>query len=143
VGLEGRRAWRLHALFTALLLGAVAVLALVGYLPTRKLGGVSAIQAMWYGCVLNVLAASVGAVPITLARLNPKREKIVGAALASLVVRMAAALALAASALLALDLERKPFVLWFALAYVALLPLDTAYAARLSKSITLDHPASE
>jgi hypothetical protein len=135
VGLDERGAWLFHLRFTVLLIGVAAFLALVGYLPTRKLGGASAIQAMWYGCALNVLAASIGALPITIARLKLEKEKIVSAALGSLVLRMATALALAVGALLTLDLERKSFVLWFALAYVVLLPFDTAYATKLSNSI--------
>lgn len=136
MGLDERGAWSFHVRFTALLIGVAAFLALVGYLPTRKLGGASAIQAMWYGCALNVLAASIGALPITIARLKLEREKIVTAALASLVLRMATALVLAVGALLTLEVERKPFVLWFALAYVVFLPFDTAYATKLSNSIT-------
>ncbi len=135
MGLDGRKAWESHVRFTALLTGVAAFLALVGYLPTRKLGGASATQAMLYGCALNVLAASIGALPITIARIKLEKEKIVSAALGSLVLRMATALALAVGALLGLELQLKPFVLWFALAYVVFLPFDTAYATKLSKSI--------
>jgi hypothetical protein len=139
MGLDGRRAGESHLKFTFLLVGVAVCLVLLGYLPTRRLGGASAIQAMWYGCALNVLSASIGALPITFARIQPRRESAARVSLVSMVLRMGTALILAVAALIGLGLETKPFVLWFALAYAALLPIDTLYATKLSRAITEDN----
>ncbi len=125
-----QRAVWLHLRFTGLLVAAAAVLAAVGYAPTLKRGGTEGIRAMWMAAGVNVLASSLAALTITLARIHPRRERLVSVLLGSLALRVVLVAALAAAALLGGGLARRPFLLWVAIGYVVLLPLDTLYAQR-------------
>jgi hypothetical protein len=114
------------------LVGAVAVgavLALLGYAPTRRLGGAGALPAMIAGCVIGVLASTVGALPVMRARRSGTAIPLQGM-LGSLALRFATVLVLGLSAGLSGWFETRPLLLWIALGYVAQLALDTRYATR-------------
>lgn len=132
------RGWRrpvwLHLRFTGWLVGVAAAVVAVGYAPTLKRGGAAAIQAMWEAVALNVVASSLAALPITFARLRPQRDRLVTVLLGSLVLRMGLVAMLAAAVLLAAAPAGKPFLLWIALAYLVLLPVDTLYAQRHART---------
>ncbi len=48
-------------------------LALLGYVPTRRLGGEGALPAMVAGCVIGVIASAVGATAIARYRRRARR----------------------------------------------------------------------
>lgn len=106
-----------------------AAVALLGYLPTQRLGGEDAIPAMVAGCVVGLLAALAGGVPVALGRgAGP------GAAhqttMLAMAVRFVAALALGLAVALSGLFAVRPLLVWIAIAYVALLVVDTWYAVK-------------
>ncbi len=108
-------------------LSAVAVttlLVLVGIPITRKLAGDTAVPALLLACAVSLAAALVGAVIILRSRDlgGPKGVFAAMAAMgARLVIVALAGLLIALSGWVAL----KPFLLWLALSYMALLIVDT------------------
>jgi uncharacterized membrane protein len=111
---------------------AVAVAAgviLLGYAPTRQLGGAGALRAMVAGCALGVVASAVGAVPIVLARRGSPAERLT-ATLASMGLRLLVLFALTTSVVLSGWFERRPLLIWTAIGYIAQLVVDTRYATR-------------
>lgn len=111
----------------ALSIGAAA--ALLGYAPTRRLGGEEALPAMVAGIVIGVIASAVGALPIALAR---RRGEPVSPmqGLAAMGVRAAAVVVLGLSVGLSGWFEGRSLLIWIALGYVAQLALDVWYAVR-------------
>ena len=109
---------------------AVAVVsALLGYAPTRRLGGESALPAMFAGCAIGLVASAVGALPAALSR-RPDRPAPLQGMLAAMGLRLATLVALGLSAGLAGWFPSRPLLLWIALGYVGQLALDTRYAIR-------------
>lgn len=106
-----------------------AALVLLGYAPTRRLGGEGALPAMVAGCVIGILASAVGALPIALARRSDRRAPLEGM-LGAMALRLATVLALGLSAGLSGWFETRPLLIWIALGYVAQLALDARYATR-------------
>jgi drug/metabolite transporter (DMT)-like permease len=106
-----------------------AVLLLLGYAPTRRLGGSEALPAMAAGCVIGILASAVGAIPVVLARRSGRGSPLQGM-LTSMALRFMAVLALGLSAGLSGWFESRPLLIWIAIGYVAQLPLDARYATR-------------
>lgn len=109
------------------------VLVLLGYAPTRRLGGEGALPAMVAGCVIGILASAVGALPVALARRSARRAPLQGALqgmLGAMALRFATVLTLGLSAGLSGWFEIRPLLIWIALGYVAQLALDTRYATR-------------
>lgn len=138
MGFGWRRAVWLHARFTILLVGIGGLVLLIGSAPTRNLGGSSGIRAMWLACGLTVLASAVAALPVTLAAIRPRKEQLVTVLMGSMALRLALVVVLAVAAVLAGSVERKPFLLWIAFSYLALLPLDTWYALQFPKQFKTD-----
>jgi hypothetical protein len=106
-----------------------AAVALLGYLPTQRLGGEEAIPAMVAGCVVGWLAALAGGVPVALGRRAGP-----GAAhqtmMLAMAVRFVAALALGLAVALSGLFAVRPLLVWIAIVYVALLVVDTWYAVK-------------
>lgn len=120
--------------FLAWVAGAAVLIALVGALPTRRLGGEEAIPAMIAGCVIGVLASAAGGIPIALGRKTAETaadpaEKL-KVMMLSMALRLVVVVALGAAASLSGEFERVPLLLWIAIGYVALLAVDTWYAAK-------------
>lgn len=106
-----------------------AAVALIGTLPTLRLGGGGAVPAMIAGCVVGLLSSLAGGAPVALARgAGP------GAAyqtmMFSMAVRFVVALVLGLAAALSGMFERGPLLIWIAITYLALLVVDTWYAVR-------------
>ena len=115
------------------LLWAVAVgvaLAVLGYAPTRRLGGASALPAMVAGIVIGIVASAVGAVPVALARRPGSQTAPLQGMLVSLAARFAAVVVLGLAVGLSGWFETRPLLLWIGLGYVAQLPLDVRYMLR-------------
>ena len=106
-----------------------AVLALLGYAPTRRLGGEGALPAMVAGCAIGVLASAVGALPVARARRSGSSAPLQGM-LTSLALRFVTVLVLGLVAGLSGWFATRPLLIWIALGYVAQLALDTRYATR-------------
>jgi hypothetical protein len=118
-----------YARLLAASVATAAGLVLLGYFPTLRLAGAGAIGAMVAGIGISLVAGCVGAVPIGLAGRGDSR-KLPQAILFATVLRFLVCLALAASALLSGLFEPlKVLGLWVALSYLAMLVVDTMFAA--------------
>lgn len=119
--------------FLAWVVGVAVLIALVGALPTRRLGGDEAIPAMIAGCAIGILASAAGGIPIARGRRRTAEtdpaEKL-KVMMLSMALRLMVVVALGAAASLSGEFERVPLLLWIALGYVTLLAIDTWYAAK-------------
>ena len=117
--------------FLAWGLAATALAALLGYVPTRRLGGEEALGAMIAGCAIGWLASALGGIPVVLGRgkvANPTAR--LQAMMASMGLRFGVVLALGAAAAFSGWFGLKPLLLWIAISYMALLAVDTWYAVK-------------
>jgi hypothetical protein len=124
------RVVRAAAGWAAQSLGTLAALGLVGWLPTSKLAGDPGRAALVAGCGVALAGALCGAAPVllALARGGPERPHVTaGWAMA---LRSGATLAGALVATLGTGVARMPFLVWVALAYGALLVVETRWTIR-------------
>jgi hypothetical protein len=117
----------LRFLAWAVAVGAAA--ALLGYVPTRRLGGEGALPAMVAGCAIGVIASALGALPILISRKSGSAPSPVPGLL-SMAIRLAVLVVLGLSMGLSGWFEVRPLVVWIAIGYGALLALDVWYAVR-------------
>ena len=115
--------------FVAWVVAVAAVVALLGYLPTRRLGGEGAIPALLAGCAIGALASVLGGLPTALIRGGTPAELVTRLG-ASTAIRLAAVVILGAVAFLSGWVPLVPLLLWIAISYVALLGVDVWYALR-------------
>jgi len=109
---------------------AVAIVsALLGYAPTRRLGGEGALPAMIAGCAIGLVASAVGVLPAVFSRGRDRPAPLQGM-LAGMGLRLATLVVLGLSAGLSGWFPTRPLLLWIALGYVGQLALDTRYAIR-------------
>lgn len=116
--------------------GFLAALAVLGggltaaaALPARGLFGPGAPAAMLAACALALVASAVAGIPLAgLPRASAARAT--GRLLASLATRFLLVAGGALAVLFASSLDRRPFLLWLALSYLALLAVDVVYALR-------------
>ncbi|PYQ57539.1 MAG: hypothetical protein DMF53_22370 [Acidobacteria bacterium] len=117
----------LRFLLWAVAIGVAA--ALLGYVPTRRMGGDGALPAMIAGLVIGLIASAVGALPILLARRSGAVPSPIQGLL-STAIRFAALVVLGVSAALSGAFATRPLIVWIALGYAAQLALDVRYAVR-------------
>lgn len=103
--------------------------ALLGYAPTRRLGGEAALPAMMAGCAIGVIASAVGALPVAFSRRAGAQPSPVRGLMA-MGVRVAALLALGLSVGLSGWFETYPLLIWIAIGYMSQLALDVWYTVR-------------
>jgi len=117
----------LRFLLWAVAIGVAA--ALLGYVPTRRMGGGGALPAMIAGLVIGLIASAVGALPILLARRSGAVPSPIQGLL-STAIRLAALVVLGISVALSGGFATRPLIVWIALGYAAQLALDVRYAVR-------------
>jgi cyanate permease len=118
-----------YARFLAWAVAIAIALVLLGYAPTRRLGGEGALPAMIAGCLIGVIASAVGALPVLLSRrAGSGGSPLQG--LYSMALRSVAMVVLGLSVGLSGWFPIRPLLLWIALGYVAQLALDVRYAVR-------------
>jgi F0F1-type ATP synthase assembly protein I len=122
---------RIYLGFLASSLVIIALLLILGYEPTRRLAGRLALPAMGIGCLISLLAALVGSLPVFLAR-GRKATDTVPALLASMAVRVLTALMLLAIAGSNAKLEplMNTLVVWLLISHAALLVAEIRFARR-------------
>jgi hypothetical protein len=113
--------------FLAWVVAVTAIVALLGVLPTRRLGGDGALPALFAGCVIGILASALGGIPLALAAGKPAAARM-PAVLGAMLLRLTAVAAFGAAAVLSGRFARGPLLLWIAISYAALLVVDTRYA---------------
>jgi hypothetical protein len=108
---------------------AAAALALLGWVPTRRLAGSEGLPALVAGCAVGLLASLVGGIPVALGRrAGPGAGYQM--TMASMAVRLAVVAALGLAAALSGAFEIAPLLLWVAISYMGLLVVDTWYAVK-------------
>ena len=117
---------RAYLRFVLLLTVVVAGLLVIGWVPTRNLGGPEAISGMLLGCGLSLLAAVVGGLPqVAFGARAPRDQGI--AALLSLAIRMGLTLMGALAAVLSGLVAPNAFLLWVGISYLSLLAVDVMF----------------
>ena len=113
------------------LTAAAASVALAGHLPVGRNGGPVALRGLWLGCLVSLVAAAVGSLP--LARLvgsGDDHSGVVAAVGKATIIRfgvtLGGALWLISSGLVA----TRPLLLWVAVSYLALLAVETWWLLR-------------
>lgn len=113
--------------------GTAVVIAALGYFPTLKVAGESAITPMIGAIGAVALGSIIGGVPIFRARLRGAAKP--GVVMVSMIVRLVAVVILAAFTGLLLELRMEPFLVWLALSYLLLLVVDTRYSMTVLGSL--------
>jgi hypothetical protein len=108
---------------------ATVALAALGYLPTRRLGGEPAVEAMFAGCAIGWISAVVGAWPLLRDPEATPDARLQGLLLA-MALRALTALGLGLVAGLSGLFEIRALLLWIALSYAALLTLEVRFAVK-------------
>lgn len=116
--------------FLAWAVAVAALVAALSWVPTRRLAGEDGVRAMLVGCALAFFASAVGGVAVARSRRAATPAARVPALMAAMALRFVILLALGAAAGLSGWFARKPLLLGAALSYLALLVVDTWYAAR-------------
>lgn len=116
--------------FLAWTVGVGVALALLGYAPTRRLGGEEALPAMFAGCFIGILASAVGAVPVALSRRPGSPAAPLQGMLVSMALRLATVVVLGLAVGLAGWFETQPLLLWIGLGYGAQLAVEVRYVMR-------------
>jgi hypothetical protein len=120
--------------YLGFLVSAVAIIALlflVGLAPTRRLAGQLALPAMSLGCLISLLAALVGSLPVFLAR-GKKPADTVPALLVSMGARLLTALMLLVIAWSNAKLAplMNTLVVWLLISHAALLVAEIRFTRR-------------
>ena len=116
--------------FATAALGTIAILAVVGWFPTRRLAGEDSSTAMILALVVALAASGIGTLPIWAAR-HGKPQDSVPAQLGAMALRLVSILVLGAAVALVVRPALQPFFLWLVLAHAALLVPDTLFARRI------------
>lgn len=116
--------------FAGFLAGAVAVaagIAALGFLPTRRFAGDAGVTAMLAGCAIGLISAAAAGVLLVAMTAGTPEARMTRSFLA-MTARLGVAVAFAAAAVLSGLFSTQPLLLWVAIAYVALLPLEVRLA---------------
>ena len=104
----------------------IAVLAGIGFVPTRRVAGDEAPLAMLVGCLISwVSAAAAGWPLVTRTERTPTAQ--MQTAFLAMTVRLAVVIALGMAAVFT-GFDRAPLLFWLAVSYMALLPLEVKLA---------------
>lgn len=123
---------RSYAHFVLLLVIIAALLMGPGYLVSRRLGGIEAIIAMFWGCGLSFLASAIGGLPLLIGRRSARETGVLQ--LSSLAIRMGVTLFGVLAIVLGTDVSRRPFLLWVAFSYLIFLVADVAFVLLRNRS---------
>lgn len=116
--------------FAVVTVAAAALLAAGSWLAARRLGGADAARGIAAACAVVAVGSLVGGVPVARAR---RSGRAVHAALSATVARAATVVVLAAAVAGAGRVSPGPFLVATAIGYLALLPIDAAYAITASR----------
>lgn len=118
---------RRYARFLGFALGLVIALCAVGYLPTRRVAGESAVASMIAGCGISFVAAALAGWLLTAVGAATPEARMQRGFLA-MMVRLVVVIVLGVVGALSGEFLRAPLLFWMATAYVVLLPLEVKLA---------------
>ncbi|MCZ6726462.1 MAG: hypothetical protein O7A98_03805 [Acidobacteria bacterium] len=124
---------RLYLRLSTLLLLAGSALVLVGWIPTRRLGGIEGLQAMLAGCGVCLLASLVGALPVIRSKPGHSAQNIT-TLMGSMLLRLASAALLTLIVASQGRFAIKPLLVWVGISYLAFLPVDTYFSLRATRA---------
>ena len=116
-----------YARFLGLAVAIVVVLCAAGFLPTRRLAGTGGVPAMFAGCAIGLMSAALAGLLLVAVAGDTPDARMKRSFLA-MMARLAVVVALGAAAALSGLLATQPLLLWIAVAYMALLPLEVRLA---------------
>ena len=116
-----------YARFLGLAVAVVVVLCAVGFFPTRRLAGTDGVPAMFAGCAIGLMSAALAGV-LLIAVAGDTPDARMKRSFLAMVARLAVVVALGAAGALSGMLATQPLLLWIAVAYMALLPLEVRLA---------------
>jgi hypothetical protein len=116
-----------YARFVGVEVVIVAALVAIGLLPTRRLAGDTGPAAMFAGCAIGLISAALaGGLLVGVPGDTPNAR--MQRALMAMFARLGVVVALGAAAVFSGLFARMPLLLWIAVTYVALLPLEVKLA---------------
>jgi len=115
--------------FLAWVAAVTASITVLGFVPTRHLGGPQAVPALLAGCLIGALGSALGGLVIALRHGGTPADRL-NSVLMAMLARLATVVVLGAAAVLSGRFERTALLLWIAISYAALLVVDTMYALR-------------
>jgi len=118
---------RRYARFLAGSSAIVAGLCVLGYVPTERLAGPSAVTAMIAGCAIGLLSAAAAGCLLVVVNAETPMARMQRGGLA-MIVRLVVVLVLGLAAALSGEFARSPLLFWMATTYVVLLPLEVRLA---------------
>ena len=113
--------------FLGMAVAVTAALCVVGIVPTRRLAGDEGVPGMFVGCAIGLISAAFAGLLLVTVPGDSPEAKLKRSFLA-MVARLAAVVVLGAAAVLSGMFAISPLLLWIAVAYVALLPLEVRIA---------------
>ncbi len=122
----GFQSGKAYGAFLAISLVVLFIMLAIGYRPTLEHWGRGAAGAVLAGCVIGLLGAIAGSLPILLSGGKPILERM-PAIYASIGLRLAVVLALSLGVALSGAFEPKPLLLWVILSHTGLLLVDSTY----------------
>jgi len=108
-------------------IAVIAALGVLGIVPTRRFAGDEGLSGMFAGCVIGFLSAAFAGLLLVAVAGDSPEAKMKRSFLA-MVARLAAVVVLGVAAALSGMFAISPLLLWIAIAYMALLPLEVRLA---------------
>jgi hypothetical protein len=102
----------------------------VGFIPTRRMIGEAAATVIGLGSGASLFGAICGAA-VLVARRGAAAREVGSVVVQAMLVRIGATGALATLAAVSKAVPTAPLLLWVAISYVVLLPVDTHFAVRM------------
>ena len=122
-----RSVTNLYPRFLGMAVAVIVALFLVGIVPTRRLAGDEGLTGMFAGCAIGFISAAfAGLLLVTVPGDSPEAK--LKRSFMAMVARFAAVAVLGAAAVLSGMFAISPLLLWMAITYMALLPLEVRLA---------------
>jgi hypothetical protein len=122
-----RSATNLYSRFLGMAVAVIAALCVLGIVPTRRLAGDEGLPGMFAGCAIGLISAAfAGLFLVTVAGDTPEAK--LKRSFLAMVARLVAVVVLGVAAVLSGMFAISPLLLWMAIAYMALLPLEVRLA---------------
>lgn len=117
-------------------LGAAGLVALAGWVPTQRWAGDGAASALVAALSVVTVGSLIGGLPTArLRRTGGDGPRAVLSVLGATAARTGSVVVLASAVAVAGLVPARPFLLWTAISYLALLPVDVAYALTATRTV--------
>src|SRR6185503_11731431 len=113
--------------FLGMAVGVIAASCLLGFVPTRRLAGDAGVTGMLAGCAIGLISAAFAGLLLVMVPGDSPEAKLKRSFM-GMMARLAAVVVLGAAAVLSGMFSLSPLLLWMAIAYMALLPLEVRLA---------------